>query len=65
MRHVHTESHFRHALFAVQEADGYVEALLEMARDQVARRRLPDRHSRMGWRLDEQKGAVCSRAHSR
>jgi hypothetical protein len=36
MRHLHTPSHFRHALFALQDADGYVEALLEMARDQVA-----------------------------
>lgn len=39
MRHLHSESHFRHALFALQDADGYVEALLGMAREQVAGRR--------------------------
>jgi hypothetical protein len=39
MRHLHTPSHFRHALFVLQDADGYVDALLEMARDQVTSRR--------------------------
>ena len=43
MRQLHTESHFRHALFALQDADGYVEALLEMARGRVADRRNVDR----------------------
>jgi hypothetical protein len=35
MRHLHSESHFCHALYARQDADGYVDALLEMAREQV------------------------------
>ncbi len=33
MRHLHTDFHFRHALFALQSPDGYVDALLESARD--------------------------------
>jgi hypothetical protein len=39
MRHLHSQSHFRHALFALQDADGYVEALLDMARDHTSARR--------------------------
>jgi len=39
MRHLYSQSHFRHALFALQDADGYVEALLDMARDQRSARR--------------------------
>ena len=31
MRHLHSEFHFRHALFALQSPDGYVDALLESA----------------------------------
>ncbi len=41
MRHLDSQSHFRHALFALQGADGYVEALLDMARDQTCVRRAP------------------------
>ncbi len=41
MRHLHSQSHFRHALFALQDAEGYVEALLGMARDQTSARRAP------------------------
>ena len=41
MRHLHSESHFRHALFALQDADGYVEALLGMARENSSARRAP------------------------
>ena len=47
----HTESHFRHALFALQGADGYVEALLEMARDQVAGQRSSGSADRFGNKL--------------
>jgi hypothetical protein len=39
MRRLHSESQFRHALFALQGADGYVEALLDMAREQAGARR--------------------------
>ena len=35
MRHLQTESHFRLALFALQDADGYVDTLLEIAREQA------------------------------
>jgi hypothetical protein len=33
MRHLHSQFHFRHALFALQGPDGYVEALMESARE--------------------------------
>jgi hypothetical protein len=39
MRHLQTESHFRLALFALQDADGYVETLLEIAREQAVSQR--------------------------
>jgi hypothetical protein len=37
MRHLHSPFHFRHALFALQGADGYVDALMETARESAAR----------------------------
>jgi hypothetical protein len=37
MRHLHSQFHFRHALFALQGADGYVDALMETAREGAAR----------------------------
>ena len=37
MRHLHSPFHFRHALFALQGADGYVDALMETARAGAAR----------------------------
>ena len=37
MRHLHSQFHFRHALFALQGADGYVDALMESARESAAR----------------------------
>ena len=33
MRQLDSQFHFRHALFALQGADGYVDALMETARD--------------------------------
>ncbi len=36
MRHLHSEFHFRHALFALQGPDGYVDALLDTARENSA-----------------------------
>jgi hypothetical protein len=41
MRHLHSQSPFRQALFALQDADGYVEALLNLARDHTTTRRAP------------------------
>ena len=38
MRHLHTESHFRLAIVALQDSDGYVDALLGLARDQIVAR---------------------------
>jgi hypothetical protein len=38
MRHLSSESQYRRALSALQDADGYVEALLELARLPGARR---------------------------
>jgi hypothetical protein len=38
MRYLHTDSQFRRALFSHQDADGYVETLLELARQPGARR---------------------------
>ncbi len=38
MRHLHSESHFCHALYALQDPDGYVDALLEIAREQSVSR---------------------------
>jgi hypothetical protein len=38
MRHLHSETQFRRTLFALQDSDGYVEALLELARHPGARR---------------------------
>ena len=39
MRHLHTDSPFRLALVALQDSDGYVDALLGLARDQIVARR--------------------------
>jgi hypothetical protein len=39
MRPLHSESHFCHALYALQDADGYVDALMGMAREQVLGRK--------------------------
>ncbi len=39
MMRLHSEAHFRHALFALQGPDGYVESLFEMARERAAGRR--------------------------
>jgi hypothetical protein len=33
MRHLHSDFHFRHALHALQGPDGYVDAMLESARE--------------------------------
>jgi hypothetical protein len=64
MRHLHSESHFRHALFAVQEAEGYVDALLEMARDQIAGRRFQLGRSAGRRHPDARMTSFRNRAHS-
>jgi hypothetical protein len=33
MRHLHSQFHFRHALFALQSPEGYVEAMMASARE--------------------------------
>jgi hypothetical protein len=40
MRHVPTDTHLRLALIAFQDADGYVDSLLGLARDQIMARQL-------------------------
>jgi hypothetical protein len=39
MRNLHTDSPFRLAILALQDSDGYVDALLGFARDQIFARR--------------------------
>ena len=62
MRHSQNESHVRRALFAIQDSDGYVEALLEMARDQLAGRHLLSKRSNSHLRLDAGKTLARGRA---
>ena len=38
MRHLHTDSHFRLAIAALQDSGGYVDTLLGLARDQIMAR---------------------------
>jgi hypothetical protein len=48
MRHLHTDSHFRLAIAALQDSGGYVDTLLGLARDQIMARQplISPRHSR-------------------
>ncbi len=66
MRHLDTESHFRHALFALQDADGYVDALLEMARSHAvgSGSAVSFRHAQTRLRAERAKGATQSRTGS-
>jgi hypothetical protein len=64
MRHLQTESQMLHALFALQDADGYVEALLGLARDRATGRRYSDTNLQTRGRGDTRKAAGRSRAHS-
>ena len=43
MRNLHTASPFRLAIVALQDSDGYVDALLGLARDQIVARRPPSK----------------------
>ena len=38
MRHLPTDTHFRLAIAALQDSDGYVDTLLGLARDQIMAR---------------------------
>ena len=60
MRHLQTESHFRLALFALQDADGYVDTLLEIAREQAVSRRpvISPAHPQVWLNLQPRNGAV-------
>jgi hypothetical protein len=62
MRHLQTESQMLHALFALQDADGYVEALLGLARDRVTGRRHAQFQTR--GRTDTRRASPRSRAYS-
>jgi hypothetical protein len=61
MRHLQTESQMLHALFALQDADGYVEALLGLARDRATGRRYASTHLQARERSDSRKVASRSR----
>ena len=63
MRHLQTESQMLHALFALQDADGYVEALLGLARDRAGRR-YADTYLQARGRADTRKAASRSRVNS-
>ena len=60
MRHIQTDPHFRLALFAVQDADGYVDTLLDIAREEAASYRPAMSLSRpqIWLNLQTRKGAV-------
>ena len=60
MRHLHSEFHFRHALFALQGPEGYVDALLESARGTS-----PERSGTFGLRRSRPRSATTECASSR
>ena len=64
MRHLQTESHFRLALFSLQDADGYVDTLLEIAREQVVSRRpaISPAHPQVWLNPQPRNGGVGKRA---
>ena len=51
MRHLQSDFHFRHALFALQGPDGYVDAMLETARENGAIRPPPISFRRLRGRF--------------
>ena len=64
MRYLHSDSPFRLAIVALQDSDGYVDALLGLARDQIVARRpaFSHRHSQPRFHPDPRNAAVRSRA---
>jgi hypothetical protein len=67
MRHHHTDSPFRRATAALQDPDGYVDALLGLARDQIAARRpaISHRLSQARFHPDPRNAAPRRRADLR
>jgi hypothetical protein len=68
MRHLHTDSHFRLAIAALQDSDGYVDTLLGLARDQIIAGQplISPRHSRTHGSLIPRNRSVGSlTAHER
>jgi hypothetical protein len=64
MRHHHTDSPLRLAIVALQDSDGYVDALLGLARDQIVARRpaISYRLSHAPFHPDPRNAAPRSRA---
>jgi hypothetical protein len=64
MRHLHTDSPFRLAIAALQDSDGYVDALLGLARDQILARRAAISHtlSQAPFHRDPRNGAARNRS---
>ena len=65
MRNLHTDSHFRLAIAALQDSGGYVDTLLGLARDQIMARQplISPRPSRAPGNLVPRNGAVGSRTN--
>ena len=62
MRYHHTDSPLRLAIVALQDPDGYVDALLGLARDQIVARRPAISHRHSLARFDSRNAAARSRA---
>jgi hypothetical protein len=60
MRNPHIDSQFRLAIVALQDSDGYVDALLGLARDQIVARRpaISRRPSQVRFHPDPRNGAA-------
>ena len=67
MQHLHRDSHFRLAIAVPQASDGYVDALLGLARNQIMGRQLliSRGYSRQCSSPVPRKGAVGSRTNLR
>jgi hypothetical protein len=65
MRHLHTDSHFRLAIAALQDSGGYVDTLLGLARDQIMARQplISPRPSRTRGSLIPRNHSVRSRTN--
>ena len=61
MHHHHSESHLRRAIVALQDSDGYVDALLGLARDQIVARRpsVSHKHLPMGFHSNREAMTKC------
>ena len=65
MRHLPTDSHFRLAIAALQDSDGYVDTLLGLARDKIMARQpfISPRPPRARANFVPRNGAVGSRTN--